>query len=65
MTINSDELLIQENLKDLESIAILLLEIAQLSQEIVEDKFLLNGTLKLYYWKFNTELSRSSNGVVT
>lgn len=39
-------LLIQENLKDLERIAILLLKIAQLNQEIVEDKFLLNSTSK-------------------
>ena len=37
VTINWEELLIQGNLKDLERIAILLLKIAQLNQEIADD----------------------------
>lgn len=37
VTINWEELLIQENLKELERIAILLLKIAQLNQEIADD----------------------------
>lgn len=37
VTINWEELLIQGNLKDLERIAMLLLKIAQLNQEIADD----------------------------
>ena len=65
VTKNWEGLLIHENLKDLERIAILLLEIAQLDQKIVEDQYLPNGTSKQLYQQSTIELSRSSNVVIT
>ena len=48
----------------LKSLAKLLLEIAELNQEKVEDKYLPNGAREHYHLRPNIEISKSSNSVI-
>ena len=59
-----DEVLIHGNPEGLKSLAKLLLEIAELNQEEVEDKYLPNGAREHYHLTPNIELSKSSNSVI-
>ncbi len=59
-----DEVSIHGNPAGLKSLAKLLLEIAELNQEEVEDKFLPNGAREHYHLRPNIELSKSSNNVI-
>ncbi len=59
-----DEVLIHGNPEGLKSLAKLLLEIAELNQEEVEDKYLPNGAREHYHLRPNIELSISSNNVI-
>lgn len=59
-----DEVFIHGNPKGLKSLAKLLLEIAELNQEEVEDKHLPNGAREHYHLTPNIELSKSSNKVI-
>lgn len=59
-----DEVLIHGNPEGLKSLAKLLLEIAELNQEEVEDKYLPNGSREHYHLMPNIELSKSSNSVI-
>jgi hypothetical protein len=59
-----DEVLIHGNPEGLKSFAKLLLEIAELNQENVEDKDLPIGAREHYHLRPGIELSKSSNEVV-
>jgi hypothetical protein len=59
-----DEVLIHGNPKGLKSLAKLLIEIADLNQEEVEDKYLPTGAREHYHLTPNIELSKSSNNVI-
>ncbi len=59
-----EEVLIHGNPEGLKSLAKLLLEIAELNQEEVEDKYLPNGAREHYHLRPNIELSKSSNSVI-
>lgn len=59
----SDEILIHGNPEGLKSFAKLLLELAELNQENVEDKHLPVGTREHYHLRPDIELSQSSNHV--
>lgn len=59
-----NEVLIHGNPEGLKSFAKLLLEIAELNQEEVEDKYLPNGAREHYHLTPNIELSKSSNSVI-
>lgn len=59
-----DEVLIHGNPEGLKSLAKLLLEIAELNQEEVEDKYLPNGAREHYHLRPSIELSKSSNSVI-
>ena len=59
-----DEILIHGNPEGLKSLAKLLLEIAELNQEEVEDKYLPKGAREHYHLTPNIELSKSSNIVI-
>ena len=59
-----NEVLIHGNPQGLKSLAKLLLEIAELNQEEVEDKYLPIGAREHYHLTPNIELSRSSNTVI-
>ena len=59
-----DEVLIHGNPEGLKSLAKLLIEIAELNQEEVEDKFLPIGAREHYHLTANIELSKSSNTVI-
>jgi len=59
-----DEVLIHGNPEGLKSLARLLLEIAELNQEVVEDKYIPNGAREHYHLRPGIELSRSSINVV-
>lgn len=59
-----DEILIHGNPEGLKSLAKLLLEIAELNQEEVEDKYLANGAREHYHLTPNIELSKSSINVI-
>ena len=59
-----DEILIHGNPEGLKSLAKLLLEIAELNQEKVEDKYLPNGAREHYHLRPNIEISKSSNSVI-
>jgi hypothetical protein len=58
-----DEVLIHGNREGLKSLAKLLLEIAELNQEKVEDKYLPNGAREHYHLKPNIDLSANSVNV--
>lgn len=57
------EILIHGNPEGLKSLAKLLLEIAELNQEYVEDKYLPIGAREHYHLRPNIELSKSSDRV--
>ena len=59
-----DEVLIHGNPEGLKSLAKLLLEIAELNQEEVENKYLPIGAREHYHLTPNIELSKSSNRVL-
>ena len=59
-----DEVLIHGNPEGLKSLAKLLIEIAELNQEEIEDKYLPNGAREHYHLTPNIELSKSSNTVI-
>ena len=59
-----DEVLIHGNPEGLKSLAKLLLEIAELNQEEVENKYLPIGAREHYHLTPNIELSKSSNSVL-
>ena len=59
-----DEVLIHGNPEGLKSFAKLLIEIAELNQEKVEDKFLRNGAREHYHLRPEIELSKSSIEVI-
>jgi hypothetical protein len=59
-----DEIFIHGNPEGLKSLAKLLIEIAELNQEEVEDKYLPKGTREHYHLTPNIELSKSSNTVI-
>lgn len=59
-----DEILIHGNPEGLKSLAKLLIEIAELNQENVEDKYLPVGAREHYHLTPNIELSKSSNTVI-
>lgn len=59
-----DEILIHGNPEGLKSLAKLLLEIAELDQEEVEDEYLPNGAREHYHLTPDKELSKSSNPVI-
>ncbi|MNR37268.1 hypothetical protein D3C85_1552730 [compost metagenome] len=61
---NEDELLIHGNPEGLKSFAKLLLEIAELNQEKVDDKYLPIGGREHYHLRPGIELSKSSIGVI-
>ncbi|MDP9958052.1 hypothetical protein J2X97_003726 [Epilithonimonas hungarica] len=58
------EVLIHGNQEGLKSLAKLLLKIADLNQEEVEDKYLPTGARKHYHLRPNIELSNSSDEVI-
>lgn len=58
------EVLIHGNPEGLKSLAKLLIEIAELNQEEVEDKYLPNGAREHCHLTPNIELSKSSNNVI-
>lgn len=59
-----DEVSIHGNPEGLKSLAKLLLDIAELNQEEVEDRYLPNGAREHYHLRPNIELSKSSNNVI-
>ena len=59
-----DEILIHGNPEGLKSLAKLILEIAELNQEEVENKYLPIGAREHYHLTPNIELSKSSNSVL-
>jgi hypothetical protein len=59
-----DDILIHGNPEGLKSLAKLLIEIAELKQEQVEDKFLPIGAREHYHLRPGIELSKSSNEVI-
>ena len=59
-----DEVLIHGNPEGLKSLAKLLLEIAELNQDELEDKYLSIGAREHYHLTPNIELSKSSNTVI-
>jgi len=59
-----DEILIHGNPEGLKSLAKLLIEIAELNQEKVEDKYLPNGAREHYHLRPGIELSKSSIEVI-
>jgi hypothetical protein len=59
-----DEVLIHGNPQGLKSLAKLLLEIAELNQEEVEDKYLPHGAREHYHLNPNIDLSKSSNSTI-
>jgi hypothetical protein len=59
-----DEILIHGNPEGLKSLAKLLIEIAELNQEKVEDKYLPIGAREHYHLRPNIELSKSSIEVI-
>jgi hypothetical protein len=59
-----DEVLIHGNPEGLKSLAKLILEIAELNQEKVKDKYLPIGAREHYHLTPNIELSKSSNSVI-
>lgn len=59
-----DVISIHGNSKGLKSFAKLLIEIAELNQEEVEDKYLPPGARKHYHLRPNIELSKSSMEVI-
>lgn len=59
-----DEILIHGNPEGLKSLAKLLIEIAELNQEKVEDKYLPPGAREHYHLRPGIELSKSSTGVI-
>ena len=59
-----DEVLIHGNPEGLKSLAKLLLEIAELNQDELEDKYLPIGAREHYHLTPNIELSKSSNTVI-
>jgi hypothetical protein len=59
-----NEILIHGNPEGLKSLAKLLLEIAELNQEEVEEKYLPIGAREHYHLTPNIELSKSSNSVI-
>jgi hypothetical protein len=61
---NAEEVLIHGNPEGLKSLAKLLIEIAELNQEDVEDKFLPIGAREHYHLRPNIELSKSSVEVI-
>jgi hypothetical protein len=61
---DKDEILIHGNPEGLKSLAKLLIEIADLNQEKVEDKFLPVGAREHYHLRPNIELSKSSVEVI-
>lgn len=61
---NSDEVLIHGNPEGLKSLAKLLLEIAELNQDEVEEVYLPIGTREHYHLRPGIELSRSSIEVI-
>lgn len=61
---NEDELLIHGNPEGLKSFAKLLLEIAELNQEKIDDKYLPIGGREHYHLRPGIELSKSSIGVI-
>ena len=60
----TDEVLIHGNPEGLRSLAKLLLEIAELNQEMVDDKYLPVGAREHLHLTPNIELSKSSNNVI-
>jgi hypothetical protein len=60
----ADEVLIHGNPEGLRSLAKLLLEIAELNQEEVDDKYLPVGAREHHHLRPNIELSKSSNNVI-
>ncbi len=58
------EVLIHGNPEGLRSLAKLLLKIADLNQEEVEDKYLPAGAREHYHLRPNIELSNSSNDII-
>ena len=64
VTTSCDEVLIHGNPEGLKSLAKLLLDIAELNQEEVEDRYLPNGAREHYHLRPNIELSKSSNNVI-
>ncbi len=62
--IKCDEILIQGNPEGLKSLAKLLIDIAELNQEKVEDIFLPIGAREHYQLRPNIELSKSSIKVI-
>jgi hypothetical protein len=59
-----NEILIHGNPQGLKSLAKLLVEIAELNQEEVEDKYLPMGAREHYHLTPNIELSKSSDRVI-
>jgi len=59
-----DEILIHGNPEGLKSLAKLLIEIAELNQEDVDDKYLPVGAREHFHLRPNVELSRSSCEVI-
>ena len=59
-----NEVFIHGNPEGLKSLAKLLTEIAELNQELVEDKYLPIGAREHYHLTPNIELSKSSNTVI-
>ena len=64
VTTNWDEVLIHGNPEGLKSFAKLLLELAELKQEDVEDKYLPVGAREHYHLRPGIELSKSSIEVI-
>jgi hypothetical protein len=62
--VNWNEVLIHGNPVGLRSLAKLLIEIADLNQDAVNDKYLPNGAREHYHLRQNIELSNSSNNVI-
>jgi hypothetical protein len=63
-SVTGNEILIHGNPEGLRSLAKLLLEIAELNQEAVDDKFLPVGAREHYHLRAGIELSKSSNEVI-
>jgi hypothetical protein len=59
-----NEILIHGNPEGLQSLAKLLVEIAELNQEEIEEKYLPIGSREHYQLRPNIELSKSSNHVI-
>ena len=61
---NKDEILMHGDPEGLKSFAKLLLEIAELNQEKVDDKYIPIGEREHYHLRAGIELSKSSIGVI-